>query len=86
MRSRTHVHEFMTMMMIAFVTFNISLVPLIEGPRISNSWELKFSLYSPTYSSCAFSFTYEPECVHVHLAAQGRVYTHIHLCTYVYYV
>ena len=31
------------MMMIAFITFNSSLVPLIEGLSSSNPWEFKFS-------------------------------------------
>ena len=31
------------MMMIAFMTFNSSLVPLIEGEYISNPWEFEFS-------------------------------------------
>jgi len=31
------------MMMIAFITFNSSLVPLIEGLSSSNSWKVEFS-------------------------------------------
>jgi len=31
------------MMMIAFVTFNSSLAPLIEGLCSSNPWEFEFS-------------------------------------------
>ena len=31
------------MMMIAFITFKSSLVPLIEGPCSSNPWEFEFS-------------------------------------------
>ena len=31
------------MMMIAFITFNSSLVPLNEGLCISNPWEFEFS-------------------------------------------
>ena len=39
-----------TLMMIAFITFNSSLVPLIEGPYSSNPWELEFSNFGPNWT------------------------------------
>jgi len=35
--------EYTEMMMVAFITFKSSLVPLIEGLCSSNPWELEFS-------------------------------------------
>ena len=39
----TRQRHFLQMMMIVFITFNSSLVPLIEGLCSSNPWEFEFS-------------------------------------------
>ena len=42
-RYRCVLLKLVSMMMIAFITFSSSLVPLTEGACISNSWEFEFS-------------------------------------------
>jgi len=39
-------------MMIAFITFNSSLVPLIEGLCSSNPWDFEFSGFRRNRTSC----------------------------------